>query len=99
LESALQSKPHAPQFFGSRCVSTHFEPQRFGAGVAQLGTQVNGEVDVEQTDAVAGHALVQLPHVRASVRLASQPSSGWAEQWANPDTHALAGTEQTPDRH
>jgi hypothetical protein len=76
LGSALQSKPQAPQFFGSCCVSTHLETQRFGVGVMQFGTHANGEVDVEQTDAVAGQALVQLPHVRASVRFASQPSSG-----------------------
>lgn len=101
LGSSVQSKvePHPPQFCGSRCVSTHLEPQRFGVEPAQLGTQVKGVVDVEHTDAVAGHAFAQLPHVRGSVRFASHPSSGCVEQWANPDTHALAGTEHTPDRH
>lgn len=99
LGSALQSNPHAPQFLGSRWVSTHCDPQRFGVGDRQLGTQVKGVVDVEQTEAVAGHALLQLPHVRAFVRLASQPSSGCDEQWAKPETQALAGTEQTPERH
>lgn len=101
LGSSVQSnaEPHPPQFWGSRCVSTHLEPQRFDVGATQLGTQVNGVVEVEHTEAVAGHALVQLPQVRASVRFASQPSSGCDEQWAKPETQALAGTEQTPDRH
>jgi len=48
----------------------------------QFGTHENGVVAVEQTGAVAGQGFVQLPQVRASVRLASQPSSACAEQCA-----------------
>jgi hypothetical protein len=34
------------------------------------------------------------------VRLVSQPSSGFApEQWAKPETQALGGTKQAPERH
>ena len=80
-------------------MSTHCEPHRVGVGETQFGTQVKGVVEVEHTEAVAGQALVQLPQVRAVVKFASHPSSGCDEQWANPATQALAGTEQTPERH
>lgn len=34
------------------------------------------------------------------VRLVSQPSSGFAPgQWAKPETQALGGTKQAPERH
>jgi hypothetical protein len=72
----LQSNPQAPQFLASVCVLTHLASQRFGVGAVQLGTQVKGVVEVEHAGAVEGHGLVQLPHVRGSVRFASHPSSG-----------------------
>jgi hypothetical protein len=74
--SAAQSNPHAPQFFGSVCVSMHRPSHSFGVGVRQSGTHENGVVDVWHSGAVAGQACVQLPHVCGSVRLASHPSVG-----------------------
>jgi len=99
LGKVAQSKPQVPQFLGSVWVSTQVRVHSVGVGAEQFGVQMKGVDEVWQRGEVAGQALTQLPHVRGSLRLASQPSSGWLEQCAKPDTHALAGTKQAPERH
>ena len=76
--------------------STHFVPHRSGAGATQLDEQLGVEAVVEHNAVGATHTLPHWPQLCGRVRSASQPSSGLVEQCANPDTHADAGTEQTP---
>src|SRR5262249_52352402 len=54
---------------------------------------------LEQSGVGAEHAILHPPHVIASVRLVSQPSSGREEQCAKPMAHAEGGTKQAPARH
>jgi hypothetical protein len=56
---AAQLLLQVPQLSGSLCVSTHFAPQRVGAGAAQLEAQVGAPVVVEHSPVGAAHAL---PH-------------------------------------
>ena len=59
LGSAAQMKPQVPQLAASDCRSTHFEPQRLGAGAAQLEEQVGAPVVDEHRAVGAAHAF---PH-------------------------------------
>jgi hypothetical protein len=52
--------------------------------------------DPEHFGAVAGHAVVQPPHVLGWLICVSHPSFGLAEQCAHPAAHDAAGTEHTP---
>jgi hypothetical protein len=49
-------------------------------------------VVVEQRPVGGVHFVPQPPQFAVPVRSVSHPSSGFVEQCANPDTHALAGT-------
>jgi len=62
----------------------------------QVSTHFAVPLASEHTGAVVVQATPQPPQLGELPRSASQPSSGRGEQWANPLTHALAGTEQTP---
>jgi len=92
LGSAVQSCPHVPQFRGSDFTSAQTVPHRSGVAPVQVALHVGVPPAVEQDGLAALHALLQLPQVRASVRLASHPSSGRAEQCAKPVLQAAGGT-------
>ena len=92
----VQSVPQVPQFLGSLCSATQLVPQVSGVVPLQFAVHL-GEPDVEeQTGIGVAHAVAQEPHVFESLRLASHPSLGVIEQWANPEAHAVWGTLQTP---
>jgi hypothetical protein len=93
----LQSWPQAPQFRASDVRSTHIAPQASGAVLPQLAMHAGAPPVAPQSGAGAVQAWPQPPQVCASARLASQPSSGRAEQCAKPAAQAGAGTEQTPE--
>ena len=90
--SAPQSWPHAPQFLESVSLFTHMLPHVSGVPPAQLGRQVACEPWTEQSGVLPPHASTQLPQWPGADRLASQPSSGFAEQWAKPAAQAPPGT-------
>jgi hypothetical protein len=91
-----QSCPHVPQFLASVLRLTHNVPHMSAVAPVQLAVHF-GEPDVEeQTGVAAGQTVVQFPQVFESVRFDSHPSSGRAEQWANPAAHAAVGTMHTP---
>lgn len=65
---------------------------RVGAGATQLDEHAGAPVVVEQRPVGGVHFVPQPPQFAVPVRSVSHPSSGFVEQCANPDTHALAGT-------
>jgi hypothetical protein len=64
--------------------------------VTQLEEQFGRLAVVEQRAMGATQALPHWPQLCGRVRSASHPSSGRAEQWANPEAQAVVGTAQTP---
>jgi hypothetical protein len=75
---------------------TQLVPQTSAVVPVQLVLHTGEPVVEEQTGVGAAQVLVHEPHVFESARLASQPSSGRAEQWAKPAAHDDAGTLHTP---
>jgi hypothetical protein len=96
---AVQSWPHTPQFVGSDLTSTHFEPQRSGAGAAQLDVHAGAPAVEVQSPVGAVHFLPHCPQLSDKVVSVSQPSSPRVEQWAKPEAQAPGGTLQRPARH
>lgn len=80
MAGAVQPVPHAPQLAGSLIKSTHDPAQDVGVGV----TQPLEQVPPEQIRVLPTHARVQLPHVSAAERSASQPLPGVPSQSAKP---------------
>lgn len=78
--SALQSWPQVPQFDASDIRFTQLLVQLFGVAVGQLDTHCGPVAPAAHIDAAPVHFVVQLPHVWASSREASQPSSARDEQ-------------------
>ena len=89
---AAQLCPQAPQFLTSVMRFTHCVEHRFGVDPLQLGRQLAGCVCSEQMGVDPLHVSEQLPQWADVLSEASQPSSGWVEQWANPEVQADGGT-------
>jgi hypothetical protein len=77
-----------PQFFGSAFVSTHFESQRSGVGIAQLDEHLATPPIVVQSPRGGVQVIVQLPQLEGRVKSVSQPSFGSMVQCPKPLTHA-----------
>jgi len=82
LGRAVQSWPQVPQFRGSVVTFTQEDTQRSGAGAAQLAAHFGAPLALLHKAIAPLHLTPQVPQVAGSVRLASQPSSGRAEQCA-----------------
>jgi len=80
--SVVQSCPHAPQLSGLVAKSTQLLPQAFGVAAGQVETHCGPLAAAAHFGAAVVHFCVQLPHVCASSREVSQPSSARDEQWA-----------------
>jgi len=87
--------PHMPQFVLLDVVSTQLPLQE----VSVAGEHPSVHVPLEQSGVAPEHCVAHVPHVCGVPRSASQPSSGFEEQWAYPAEHADAGTTQAPSSH
>jgi hypothetical protein len=84
--------PQPPQFVRLDVVSTQLPLH----DVSVAGEQPSVHEPIEQSGVDPEHCVVQLPHVCAVPRSASQPSFGFDEQCACPVAHAEGGTSHTP---
>ena len=76
----MQSWPQLPQFLASDLRLTHAVLQTSGLAPVQFEAHFAAPDAVEQIGVETEHVMPQPPQFGESARLASQPSSGRAEQ-------------------